>query len=88
MTPVLVIANDATIANSLATRHPNQVTTEAVSSPDEAKEKDSTLETSIWFSDAHGFEIRRRSPPHMEGNSKLLRLGIRSVSPLIWFRPD
>jgi DNA-binding NtrC family response regulator len=39
MTHVLVIAKDPAIANSLATRLPNELVTEAVSSLDQAKEK-------------------------------------------------
>src|SRR5678815_342161 len=37
MIHVLVIAKDAGIANSLATRLPNELVTEATSAPDEAK---------------------------------------------------
>jgi len=39
MTKVLVIAKDPAIANLLATRLPNELVTEAVSSSDQAKEK-------------------------------------------------
>ena len=39
MTHVLVIAKDAGIANSLATRLPNELVTETVTAPDEAKQR-------------------------------------------------
>jgi len=39
MTHVLVIAKDTAIANSLATRLPNEVATEAVSSAEQAKQR-------------------------------------------------
>ena len=59
MTHVLVIAKDAAIANSLATRLPNQVTTEAVSSPDEAKERFHCQDFDLVIYDAESLPSHR-----------------------------
>jgi DNA-binding NtrC family response regulator len=59
MTDVLIIAKDPAIANSLATRLPNELATEAVSSPDEAKEKLHARKFDLVIYDAESLPSQR-----------------------------
>ena len=80
MTHVLVIAKDAAIANSLATRLPNQVTAEAVSSPDEAKERFHCQHFDLVIYDAESLPSHRAKTLQLLQNGLINTLGLESLS--------
>ena len=79
MTHVLVIAKDAAIANSLATRLPNQVTTEAVSSPDEAKERFHCQHFDLVIYDAESLPSHRAKTLQLLAKRAHKHLGVRVI---------
>ena len=68
MTHVLVIAKDAAIANSLATRLPNELVTETVSSSEEAKERLHAQNFDLVIYDAESLPSQRAKTLQLLGN--------------------